>query len=90
MQVVGPCRISPDYSAAGRAAQCRRSRHPVPLVMPYMLMMTPMAALFGILVWGDSPGPKLWVGGTIILASILFITLRSRARAQSTIRALEG
>jgi O-acetylserine/cysteine efflux transporter len=65
-------------------------RHPVPLVMPYMLMMTPMAAGFGILVWGDSPGPKLWIGGSIILGSILFITLRGRARAQTTIRALEG
>ncbi len=65
-------------------------RHPVPLVMPYMLMMTPMAAGFGIVVWGDTPGLKLWIGGTIILASILFITLRGRARAQSTIRALEG
>ncbi len=65
-------------------------RHPVPLVMPYMLMMTPMAAGFGIVVWGDSPGPKLWIGGTIILASILFITLRGRARAQSTLRALDS
>ncbi len=64
-------------------------RHPVPLVMPYMLMMTPMAALFGIVVWGDTPGPKLWIGGTIILASILFITLRGRARAQSTLQVLE-
>lgn len=64
-------------------------RHPVPLVMPYMLMMTPMAGLFGILVWGDTPGPKLWIGGTIILASILFITLRGRAKASSTLRALE-
>lgn len=65
-------------------------RHPVPLVMPYMLMMTPMGALFGIVVWGDTPGPKLWIGGSIILASILFITLRGRARAQSTLRALES
>jgi O-acetylserine/cysteine efflux transporter len=62
-------------------------RHPVPLVMPYMLMMTPMAAGFGVLVWGDSPGPKLWIGGSIILASILFITLRGRARAQSVLKA---
>lgn len=64
-------------------------RHPLPLVMPYMLLATPLAALFGVLVWGDRPGPRLIIGGIIILLSILFITLRKRARAQVTLRATE-
>jgi O-acetylserine/cysteine efflux transporter len=56
-------------------------RHPVPQLMPYLLLMTPLGALFGVLVWGDRPGPRLIVGGVIILGSILFITLRGRRRA---------
>lgn len=62
-------------------------RHPVPLLMPYLLLMTPLGALFGVLVWGDRPGPRLIAGGAIILGSILFITLRGRRRARTTLRA---
>lgn len=64
-------------------------RHPLPRLMPYMLLMTPLAALFGVLAWGDRPGPRLVVGGAIVLLSILFITLRGRRRAESSLRARE-
>lgn len=56
-------------------------RNPVPNLMPYMLLMPVFAAAFGVLVWGDTPGPRLILGGVIVLASILVITLRGRRRA---------
>jgi len=58
------------------------TRHPLPLLMPYMLLMPLIAAGFGILVWGDRPGPRLIIGGCLILGSILFITLRGRRKAR--------
>jgi len=60
-------------------------RTPVPVLMPYMLMMPVFASLFGVLVWGDRPGPRLLTGGGIVLAAILFITLRGRRRALSRV-----
>jgi O-acetylserine/cysteine efflux transporter len=57
------------------------TRHPLPLLMPYMLLMPLLAALFGIFIWGDQPGPRLLLGGGMILGSILFITLRGRRKA---------
>jgi O-acetylserine/cysteine efflux transporter len=64
-------------------------RHPVPLLMPYMLLMTPMAGFFGVVVWGDRPNPELIVGALVVLLSILFITLRGRTRARARLRATE-
>ncbi len=62
-------------------------RHPVPLLMPYMLLMTPMAGFFGVVVWGDRPNPELIVGALVVLLSILFITLRGRSRARANLKA---
>ncbi len=58
-------------------------RHPLPQLMPYMLLMTPMAAGFGVLVWGDRPGPRLLAGGLLVLGSIFFITLRGQRQVRS-------
>ena len=58
-------------------------RHPLPVLMPFMLLAPLMATLFGVLVWGDRPGWRLLAGGTLVLSGILFITLRGRARALS-------
>lgn len=67
-------------------------RHPLPLLMPYMLMMPLFAATFGVLVWGDRPGPRLLIGGCLILGSILFITLRGRRKVAKVLnsRAADG
>jgi O-acetylserine/cysteine efflux transporter len=55
-------------------------RHPVSTIMPYLLL-TPLAAvIFGILIWGDRPGPRLLTGGFLVLSGILVVTLRSRAK----------
>jgi len=37
--------------------------------------------IFGIAVWGDRPGGRLLLGGALVIAGILFITLRARQRA---------
>ena len=55
-------------------------RHPVSAIMPYLLL-TPLAAvMFGVLVWGDRPGPRLLVGGALVLCGILVVTLRARRK----------
>ena len=58
-------------------------RHPLPMLMPYMLLAPLLATAFGVLVWGDRPGWRLVTGGALVLSGILFITLRGRARALS-------
>lgn len=55
-------------------------RHPVSTIMPFLLL-TPLAAVsFGIFIWGDRPGPRLLIGGFLVLTGILVVTLRSRAK----------
>lgn len=51
-------------------------RHPVALVMPYLLLMPVIAVVLGIFWWGDRPGPALWAGGSMILIGVLIVSLR--------------
>jgi O-acetylserine/cysteine efflux transporter len=62
-------------------------RHPLPTLMPYMLLTPLLATLMGVLVWGDRPGWRLLAGGSLVLSGILVITLRGRARALARARA---
>ena len=55
-------------------------RHEVNTVTPYLLLVPVLAVLLGILVWGDRPGPRLMLGGGLVLAGVLWITLRARWR----------
>src|SRR5688500_14989084 len=55
-------------------------RHPVSEVTPYLLLAPVFAITLGILVWGDRPGPKLVVGGAMVLAGVLIVALRGIAR----------
>lgn len=59
-------------------------RHPVATVMPYLLLTPVFAVALGILIWGDRPGPQLWIGGAMVLGGVLIIALRARAKALST------
>ena len=34
----------------------------------------------GIVVWGDRPGPRLWLGGAMVLGGVLAIALRTLAK----------
>jgi O-acetylserine/cysteine efflux transporter len=59
-------------------------RHPVATVMPYLLLTPVFAVALGILVWGDRPGPQLWVGGAMVLGGVMVIALRARAKVLAT------
>mgnify|MGYP001091428492 CR=1 FL=1 len=55
-------------------------RHEVNKITPYLLLVPLLSVLLGIMAWGDRPGPRLLVGGGLILAGVLWITLRARWR----------
>ena len=55
-------------------------RHPVTAIMPYLQLTPLFGVLFGILVWGDRPGWRLYIGGAVVLMGILIITLRARKK----------
>jgi O-acetylserine/cysteine efflux transporter len=55
-------------------------RHEVNKVTPYLLMVPVLAVLLGVIFWGDRPGPRLMIGGSMVLAGVLWITLRMRFR----------
>jgi O-acetylserine/cysteine efflux transporter len=61
-------------------------RHPIRTITPYLLMMPLFAVMFGIFVWGDEPGWRLLLGGTMGLFGILAITLRSRRKAEKILQ----
>jgi O-acetylserine/cysteine efflux transporter len=56
-------------------------RHPVSAVMPYLQLTPVFAVLFGILLWGDRPGWRLYLGGAAVMLGILIITLRARKKS---------
>ncbi len=58
-------------------------RHEVNKVTPFLLLVPVLAVLLGILVWGDRPGPRLMAGGGLVLAGVLWVTLRARFRRKA-------
>jgi len=58
-------------------------RHEVNKVTPYLLLVPVLAVLLGVLVWGDRPGPRLLIGGGMVLFGVLWITLRMRFRRRA-------
>ena len=57
-------------------------RHPVSQVTPYLLLAPVVAITLGIFVWGDRPGPKLVIGGAMVLGGVLIVALRAITRAR--------
>lgn len=55
-------------------------RHPVSAVMPYLQLTPVFGVIIGILIWGDRPGWRLYMGGVAVVVGILIITLRARKR----------
>jgi O-acetylserine/cysteine efflux transporter len=56
-------------------------RHPVATVTPYFLLTPLFATALGVMVWGDRPGGKLWVGGALVLSGVLAVSLRRKVVA---------
>lgn len=59
-------------------------RHPVAMVTPYLLLAPLLATLLGIFFLGDHVGPRLWLGGAMVLGGVLAIALRNLAKARPT------
>lgn len=58
-------------------------RHPVSEVTPYLLLAPVFAIALGVLVWGDRPGPKLVIGGAMVLGGVLLVALRGITRRRA-------
>ncbi len=57
-------------------------RHPVALMMPWLLLVPLMAMALGIAFWGDRPGLRVYLGGAMVLGGVLVIALRKRLHAR--------
>lgn len=55
-------------------------RHEIQRVTPYLLLVPVLAVGMGMLAWGDRPGPRLLIGGALVILGVLWVTLRSHAR----------
>lgn len=65
-------------------------RHPVARVMPFLLLTPVFAVALGVLYWGDRPGPRLLVGGALVLAGVLAVSLRRPSLKSGRIEAPKG
>lgn len=57
-------------------------RHPVASVTPWLLLTPVFAVALGIAFYGDKPGPRLWLGGAMVLGGVLMIALRRLAKSR--------
>lgn len=58
-------------------------RHPVAQVTPYLLAAPLLATVLGIVFLHDQVGPRLWLGGAMVLGGVLIIGLRNLAKARA-------
>jgi O-acetylserine/cysteine efflux transporter len=56
-------------------------KHPVAQVTPYLLAAPLLATLLGIWLLHDQVGPRLWLGGAMVLAGVLAIALRALTKS---------
>jgi O-acetylserine/cysteine efflux transporter len=57
-------------------------KHPVAQVTPYLLAAPLLATLLGIWLLHDQVGPRLWLGGAMVLAGVLAIALRAMTKSR--------
>lgn len=58
-------------------------RHPVAQVTPWLLLAPTGAIVLGMVFLGDRPGPRLWIGGAMVLGGVLIIALRAMAKLRA-------
>ena len=59
-------------------------RHPVAQITPWLLLVPVFAMLLGVAFWGDQPGPRVLLGGAMVLAGVLVIALRAKVKSRRT------
>lgn len=58
-------------------------RHPVAQITPWLLLVPVGAMLLGVAFWGDKPGPRVLLGGAMVLAGVLVIALRAKVKSRT-------
>lgn len=65
----------------GQVFSIRAFRYaPVAVVAPFQYTELLGATIFGYLIWRDFPGPNVWLGAAIVVASGIYITWRETRR----------
>ena len=54
-------------------------RHPVATITPWLLLVPVLVTVSGIVLHGDRPGPRLLLGGAMVLGGVLGVALRGLA-----------
>ena len=58
-------------------------RHPVAQITPWLLLVPLGAMLLGLAFWGDQPGPRVLIGGAMVLGGVLVIALRTKVKSRT-------
>lgn len=58
-------------------------RHPVAQITPWLLLVPVFAMMLGIAFWGDQPGPRVFIGGAMVLSGVLVIALRAKVKSRT-------
>lgn len=58
-------------------------RHPVAQITPWLLLVPVFAMMLGITFWGDQPGPRVLMGGAMVLGGVLVIALRAGLKSRT-------
>ncbi len=58
-------------------------RHPVAQITPWLLLVPVFAMILGIAFWGDQPGPRVLMGGAMVLGGVLVIALRAGLKSRT-------
>ena len=58
-------------------------RHPVAQITPWLLLVPVFAVMLGVAFWGDQPGPRVLIGGAMVLGGVLVIALRAKVKSRT-------
>lgn len=58
-------------------------RYPVAQVTPWLLLTPVIAVGLGIAFWGDRPGPRLFIGGAMVLGGVLGVAVRALKKSRT-------
>ncbi len=58
-------------------------RHPVAQVTPYLLATPVLATILGMVFMHDQHGPRLWLGGAMVLGGVFIIGIRNLAKTRA-------